>query len=186
MLSKIERKLEMGKIGRKCREFMVEQLVKRFEGNKDIVITNYTGLKVGEIEELKSALKKISAQYTIVKNSLVKRAFEQLDLKEITGLVEGAVAVGTGSENAVGISKILVDFKKKYSPFVIRGGFLDREVVSVEVISELAALPTREVLLTKFVCGLKSPINGFVGGLSGILRKFICVIDAIKVRGGEK
>lgn len=176
----------MERIGRQCRELMVKQLVKRFEGGKNIVITNYKGLKVGEIEELKNALKQISAQYVIVKNSLIKRAFEQLDLRELVGLVQGAVAVGAGSDDAVGISKILVDFKKKYSPFAICGGFLDKEVVSTDVISELAALPTREVLLTKFVSGLKSPINGFVGGLSGIIRKFVCVIDAIKVRGGEK
>lgn len=169
----------MERIGRKCRELMVEQMVRHLEGSKNIIITNYKGLKVKEIEELKNALKQASTHYAIVKNSLLKRALEHSDFKKAIKLIEGAIGIGTGCGDVVKISKILVNFKKKYSPFVICGGFLDREFVSAELITELAALPTREVLLAKFVSGLKSPINGFVSGLSGILRKLICVIDAI-------
>lgn len=164
---------------------MVEQLVKRLEGTKNIIITNYKGLKVREVEELRNTLRQISAHYAIVKKSLLKRAFEQLDLKEASKFLEEAVAVGTGCEDAIKISKVLVDFKKKHPPFIICGGFLDREFASADLISELAALPTQEVLLAKFINGLKSPINGFVNGLSGILRKLVCVIDAIKAKSDK-
>ena len=169
----------MERIGRKCRELMVEQLVKRLERTKNIIITNYKGLEVREIEELRNALRQISAHYTVVKNSLLKRAFERLDLKEAIKFLEEAVAVGFGGEDAIEISKIFANFKKKHPPFIICGGFLDREFASADLISELAALPTQEVLLAKFINGLKSPVSGFVNGLSGILRKLICVIDAI-------
>jgi large subunit ribosomal protein L10 len=170
----------MERIGRICRELMVEQLMKHLKENKNIIITNYKGLRVREIEELRNALKPISASYMVVKNSLLKRVFEQLGLKEAIKLIKGAVAVSFGGEDIVKISKILVNFKKKYSPFVIYGGFLNKELVCTEMIMELATLPTREVLLAKFISGLKSPINGFVSGLSCILRKLVGVINAIK------
>ncbi len=175
----------MEKIGKKCRELMVDELANRLKQSQNIILTNYKGLTVAEIEKLKNALGQISVNFTVVKNSVLKRVFERLNLEKATELMDGAVAIGFGGEGVVGISRVLINFKKNHSPLVIRGGFLDRDFVFGNVVSEIAMLPTREVLLAKFIGATEAPIRKFVGGLSAILRKLVCVVDAIKNKSNE-
>lgn len=175
----------MDKFGHKCRELMVAQTTERIKGSGNYVITGYDGLKVTEIEELKKSLKQIPANFLVIKNSIIKRVFKELKVKGTDALTQGPTAVGFTKKDALGISRVFVDFKKKHSSLVIRGGIFNNEHASAELITELAGLPSRDALLAKVAGGLKSPINGLAVSLSGILRKLVSVLDAIKAKNSK-
>ncbi len=166
---------------------MVKELTDRIKEAKSIFITNPTRLTVPEIEKLRRKLKESSCVYMMVKNSISKRALKEARLATLIEYIEGEVALALDKEEKpVEISKTLVDYAKDHEGFGIRGGFMDGEIISLDSIKELALLPSRNVLLTKLVYGMKSPVNQFVYILKGVLRDLVFVFDAISKSKEEK
>ena len=174
------------KFGIGTKKLMVEEMKEKLSSSPNLFITNYKGLSSLEIEKLRRELVKASSKYFVVKNSLVKRAFDQLDLKDLSQFIKGEVGISPSCD-AIGTSKALVGFSKAYSSFKINCAFIDGKIEGTDRIKELAALPPREVLLSLVFSYMKSPITGFVGVLKSLLRNLVYAINEIKdKKGGEK
>ncbi|MDD3905186.1 MAG: 50S ribosomal protein L10 [Candidatus Omnitrophica bacterium] len=169
------------KFGKMCKEKMLAELLLRFTNHPNFVITSFMGTSTGQLEQLRRGLKKSNGNYFVVKNSILKIIFSKLKLEEDIAKIEGGMGISLCGEDVVAACNMLVNFSKTNDKFKIKGAVIDGRRLSSEEIKTLAALPPRPVLIAKVVGGIKSPITGFVITMGGILRKFVCVVDAIKV-----
>lgn len=175
------------KYGLSTKKFMVEEIAEKLKENPNFVITEYKGLASSEIESLRKELHKTSSAYLVVKNSLVKKAFDQLKIKDLDEFIEGQTGLSLAND-IIGTSKTLVDFSKDHAALKIKCAFIDGKIETTDRVKHLAMLPPREVLLAMVFNGMKAPITGFVGVLGGLLRKFVYAINEIKNKkeGGDK
>ena len=167
-------------IGKECKDYMVKDLARQFSEDRNLVITGYWGLGAEDMNLLRGSLKKVSSHYLIVKNSIAKRALEESKLKNLAKYIEGGVGIAFGGKDPINTIKALVDFSKKHNELEIRTGYLDGEVLDKSKIKQIAALPSRQELLTRLVMTMNAPISGFVNVLAGTLRSFIYVIQSYK------
>lgn len=175
------------KYGISTKKFMVEEITEKLKENPNFVITGYKGLASSEVESLRKELNKTSSAYLVVKNSLIKKAFDQLKIKDLDKYVEGQIGLSF-ADDIISASKTLVDFSKEHSALEIKCAFIDGKIETTDRVKHLALLPPREVLIAMVLNGMKAPITGFVGVLGGLLRKFVYAINEIKKKkeGGDK
>jgi large subunit ribosomal protein L10 len=169
------------KLGKMVKTKMVEEIVFRFNRSSDFVITGYMGSSVSELERLRRSLKKISSSYFVVKNSILKVVFKELGLTQELEKIDGGMGIGLAGDDIASTCREIAAFAKDVQKFKIKGGYIEGKSFSEEKVRQLASLPPRKELLAQVVGGVKAPINGFVYILSGVLRKFVYVVDAIKV-----
>jgi large subunit ribosomal protein L10 len=167
------------KPGKFLKTRIIKEYEQRFKGAKTFFITDFTGLTNKEIEQLKNKLKTASTDYLVVKNSLCKSALKEMKIDNLSGMVEGSCAISYTDKDPVAVSKVLVDFSKTNEKFRLKGGYADGAVLSLDTIRELASMPSREVLLTRLVCAVNSPVTGFVSVCSGIVKKILYAINEI-------
>jgi len=169
------------KFARRTKEHMVGEVKTRLESNPNFVLTNYMGSSVSDLELLRRNLTKAAGSYFVVKNSVLRVAFEELKLKEVSDMIDAGMGVSLCGDDMVLTCKELVDFAKTHNKFKIKVAYIDGKVVTMEKITAIASLPSRDILLARVVGGIKSPIAGFVNVLAGVIRKFVYCVDAIKV-----
>jgi len=170
------------KFGKISKEGMVKEIVSKFKDHPNFIITSYMGSSVSDLEQLRKNLKKNSADYLVVKNSILKVVFEKMKLQDESSMIEGGMGIALSGDDIISTCKILVNFAKDHDKLKIKSAVADGEYLPVEKVKQLASLPTKEVLLAQVVGGIKWPITGFVHTLSGIIRKFVYAIDAIKAK----
>ena len=171
--------------GKLCKDRMISEIVSDLLARPNFFITNYMGSSVSDLEGVRKSLKPSKASFFVVKNSMMNVVLDQLKLEEAKKLVSGGVGISLSGDDVIAASKVLVNFAKTHEKFKIKGAVIDGKLIAVDVINQMASLPTKEVLLATIVRGMKAPITGFVGVLGGVLRKFVYVIDAVK-SGKEK
>lgn len=171
----------MPKVSIECKKLMVKEISERINNADTLIVTSYKGLNAQELNELRRDIRNISAEYLVVKDSLLKKALEEGPNNAISGFIEGEVGVAVGKkEDPAYISKLLVKFSKDHEVMKICGGIIKGTVLSKDDISSLASLPGREVLLGKLANVLNSPIQNLAGALHGILSKLVYALDAVK------
>ena len=171
---------EKKKLGKLCKERMTEEVMANFKDRPNFIITSYMGSSVADLEQLRKSLKKTSSDYLVVKNSILKLTFGKMKLEEECAKIEGGIGISFIGDDVVACCGIIALFAKSHDKFKVKGAVIDGKRMSVENINRLASLPPRNVLLAQAIGGIKSPISGFVSVLGGIVRKFVCVVDAIK------
>ncbi len=173
--------------GRWCRERIVTELSETFKNNSSLFVTEFSGLKVIDVDGLRAKLRKNSSKLVVVKNSLAVKAFKQVNLESLSDLTSGQTGLVLGGDDPSSISKILVDFGKSFSGFQIKGGLFNGEAVTINQIKELSKLPPHNVMLAKVCSGIKAPLYRLVTNL-GLLNRFILSlkrIEQIKKGGGQ-
>lgn len=150
----------------------VQEITERFKGSSAALLTEYRGLTVTEIAELRGALREADAEYKVLKNTLARIAAKEVGLDDLVGMLEGPTAVAFVRGDAVEAAKALDDAAKKFPVLVIKGGVLDGKVVSAEQASQLAKLESREVQLAKIVMMVNTPLQQTVNVFSALLRDF--------------
>ena len=171
----------MEKFGKLCKEKMMAEILLRFTNHPNFVITSFMGTSTGNLETLRRNLKKSQANYFVIKNSILKLIFNKMKLEEEASKVEGGMGISLCGEDVVATCSLLVNFAKTNDKFKIKGAVIYGKRMSADRVKELAGLPPKNVLLARAVGGIKAPITGFVNTLGGIVRKFVYVVDAIKV-----
>jgi len=169
------------KFARFCKEKVVDELVERFEEQPNFVLTSFMGSSTADMEMLRKGLKKNKARYVVVKNSSLKVILEKIKYADEAKLIDSGMGVALSGDDLVSTCKTLVTFAKDHDKFKIKGGVFNGKSISTDQVKSIAALPSREVLLARAVGGIKAPITGFVNVLGGVLRKFVYVVDAIKI-----
>jgi large subunit ribosomal protein L10 len=160
------------------KEAAVADLRKRIETSQGIFVTEYRGLKVRELADLRRSLRERSAQYKVVRNTLTKLALSGTPFEDLSELFVGPVALAFYTGDPVEVAKALVDFSKEHPALVIKGGTLDGRRLGAEDVERLARLEPREVLLAKAAGALKAPLYRAIQGPSGLLSKAAWVFKA--------
>ena len=158
-----------------------EQLVKEMTGKisetKAIVLVNYQGLKVKEIQELKKRLREQGIGFQIIKNTLFKIALKDAGIIIEESLLDQPVALVWANIDEAAPAKLVVTFGKEAEKLQIIGGFIDQKFVDINIINQLASLPGREELYAKLVRTLNAPMYRLVNVLQGNLRSLVYILD---------
>lgn len=149
------------------------------------ILTDYRGLSVAELTDLRKKLRGVDAEFRVVKNTLFKRAAEgQMPVDQMDTHLAGPTAIGFAKGDPVGAAKILVDFVREHKAISLKAGVMDGRILDVAQLEALSKTPPREVLLAQMLGSLNSPIAGFVGTLNGILSNFVFTLQAIADKQG--
>jgi large subunit ribosomal protein L10 len=158
---------------------IVEDLHERFSRAKIVIVTDYKGLDVQAVTELRRSLRDSEIEYQVVKNTLLVRAAEQTAVAVVKDHFKGPSAIALSFEDPVAPAKLLTEFAKKNEKLQIKAGVMDGRLLDLAAIKALSSLPPREVLLGQFLSVLVGVPTGLVRVLNGIPQKFMNVLQAI-------
>lgn len=147
---------------------------------KAAVLSDYCGLNVQEMSELRGMLRKADVELHVVKNTLARRAVESTHLKPLAEHVKGPIAVALTVDDAVGMAKVLTEYTKKEPKLDIRVGMIEGRILTAQQLTQVAGLPPREVLLAQMLGAMQNPLSGLAGVLQGVLRQLLYALVAIK------
>ena len=167
-------------ITRQKKETILQGLTGQFKKAQMVIFVNFHGLSTTATRKLRTLLRITGSQYKVAKKTLIKKAMEALNIVGDMPNLEGEIALIFGADNLPVIAKNLVKFIKEHKELTISGGILENKFIGPKIVSELATIPTREVLLARLVYIINSPIQGVVVTLNGPVRNFISVLSQIK------
>jgi large subunit ribosomal protein L10 len=159
-------------------------LIDKFEGAKSVIWTTYAGISVADQTKLRSQVVEAGGEFTVSKNNLIKLALQKklnTDLpQEVTDSLAGPTAILFCNQDAVAPLKTLVTFAKEKGLPELKLGYMDDVILSVQDVTNLSELPSRDELIARLVGQLKAPITGFYTVTSGTLKGLVLVLKAIK------
>jgi len=161
------------------KEPIVSKLRDRFSRANVIVLVNYKGVTVEEIQDIKRQLRAVKGEVTVVKNTLAILAITGSPLEKLHPYFRGPVFVVFSYGGDYSSVKALSSIAEKQKKLTIKGGIIDSELMDVAAIQRISLLPSKQVLLGQFIGGLKAPLYGLAGSLSGIVRKFALTLKAL-------
>jgi len=160
------------------KEQLVVELKQKIGGAQALYYTDFTGLNVKRMTELRRRLRKANVEYVVIKNTLALRAVNE------SGLVGERLKGPTGlvmAKDAVGAAKVLTDFAKENDQRpTVKGGMLDGTAINAAQVKRLAAMPSRDQMLAELGAGLQSPLSAMLGALSGPFMMFAGALEALK------
>jgi len=172
-------------MARKDKELFVSELMDRLKRNNNFILTDYKGLNVEEMSDLRERMRKIGCEFKVVKNTLARLAMKNLNLENLIEYLRGPTAIALEKMDIIATTKALVDFSRQHENLKIKAGFLEGHVVLPQEVESLAKLPSREVLVARLCEGLQVPIARFCGVLHGMVRNLIFVLDGIRKKKSE-
>jgi large subunit ribosomal protein L10 len=158
----------------------VAELTERFQNSTATVLTEYRGLTVKQLTELRRSMG--GAQYTVTKNTLAKRAAANAGLNGLDTLFTGPTALAFVSGDVVEAAKGLRDFAKAHPQLVIKGGIFEGKPLSAAEVTKLADLESREVLLAKLAGGMKANLAKAAALFQAPLSKAVRTVDALRAK----
>ncbi|HEX3157202.1 MAG TPA: 50S ribosomal protein L10 [Gemmatimonadaceae bacterium] len=165
---------------RSDKDQLVTELTDKLKSASALYYTDFTGLNVKRMTELRRRLRKAGVEYVVIKNTLALRAVNE------SGLVGARLRGPTGlvvSSDAVAAAKVLSDFARENDQKPeVKGGVLEGKAISTDQVKALANLPSREQMLADLGAGLQAPLASFVGALNGLLYMFAGALDALKTQ----
>jgi large subunit ribosomal protein L10 len=162
------------------KERVVAELAERLRSAETLMVADYRGLTMPEIEELRTRLLEAGARFTVVKNTLTKLAAEQAGTQDVLELIDGPTAIAflDAEGDPVAAAKVLNETARAHDVLVIRGGILEGTVVGDADIKRLASLPPADVLRAQLAGAVVGPLTMVVGLFAAPLRDLVGVIDA--------
>lgn len=157
----------------------VETLKGKLSAAKGIVLADYTGLTVGEADDLRRRCREADVEYRVVKNTLARIAVREAELAELEPHFDGPIAVALSRTDSIAPARVLAEFKKAVQKITFRAGYMEGRLCSAEEIREIATLPSREGLLAQVIGTVQAPMGQIVWTVEGILRNLISVIDQV-------
>jgi len=160
------------------KEQLVIELKEKLEGATALYYTDFTGLNVKRMTELRRRLRKANVEYVVIKNTLALRAVNE------SGLVGERLKGPTGlvvTKDPVAAAKVITDFAKENDKKpTVKGGLFEGKSIDTAQVTKLASMPSREQMLAELGAGLQSPMAAFVGALSGVLYMFAGALEGLR------
>ena len=158
---------------------LVQDIKEKIQNAKSVVLVKFSGLTVAEDTELRREFRKNNVEYKVLKNTLIKRAFNDLGVTDFDDDLNGPTSVAFGADETAA-SKVIVEAAKKYQDKVsVKSAYVDGGKVDVKGVQELAAMPSKEELIAKMLGSMQAPIANFVGVLSAMPRGLVVALNAI-------
>lgn len=167
-------------LSRKDKEQVTKDIAAEMQKSELIIVTDYRGLDVQAINNLRGRLKEAECLYRVTKNTMNRLACREAGFEALEELFEGPTAIAYSSADPVIVAKILLDYRKEKEALEIKGGLLSGQFLSAEQLNELGLIPPKEVLLAMVVGGFQSPIAGFANVLRGTLSSLVYAVDAVR------
>jgi len=165
---------------REEKEKLVTELSEKLNSAQSLYYTDFTGLNVKRMTELRRRLKKAGVEYVVIKNTLALRAVNE------SGLVADTLKGPTGlvvAKDPVSAAKVLTDFAKENEDRpAVKGGLLSGKKIDNAQLKRLASLPSREQMLADLGAGMQSPMAAFVGAINGLFYMFAGALEALKTQ----
>ena len=162
------------------KEQLVTELTDKIKGAKALYYTDFTGLNVKRMTELRRRFRKAGVEYVVIKNTLALRAINE------SGLTGTRLRGPTGvvvSKDPVAAAKLLTDFARENDQKpAVKGGLLDGAAIDEAQVKKLASMPSREQMLAELGAGLMSPMAAFVGALNGLMYMMVGALEALKAQ----
>ena len=154
------------------KQAIVEALVERIKNASAGVLVDYKGITVAEDTALRTELRKDEVNYTVVKNTLTRKALDKLGMNELDAVLNGTTSLATAENDPIAPFRILNDYSKKLGDrFNIKAAFMDGKVLSASEIAEMAELPSKDALYAKVLGTMIAPITGLAVCLGQILEQ---------------
>lgn len=162
------------------KEQVVAELVERLRTAPALIVADYRGLTMPQLEGVRSELVKHGARFMVVKNTLGRLAAEAAGLEGLSELLQGptAIAFVSAEEHTVEVAKVLSEAARKTRILAVRGGLFEGRQLAPDQVRELATLPPADVLRGQVVGALVGPLNAIVGLFAAPLRDLVAVVDA--------
>ena len=161
------------------KERVVAELAERLQASETLLVADYRGLDMVEIDAVRTELIKHGARFTVVKNTLTKRAAEQAGVPELNEFLDGPTAIAfVGDGDMVAVAKALNDSAKQTKILALKGGILAGKPISAEDVRELAALPPMEQLRGQVLGAIVAPLNAIAGLVNAPLQNLLGLVDA--------
>jgi len=158
----------------------VAELKEQIESANALLLTEYRGLTVEEITELRRSLRDVDASLAVIKNTLMQRAANDAGIAELDDLLVGPSAIAFVNGDVVAVAKKLKDASKQFPALVIKGGYMDGAPLDAAGASSLADLESREVMLSKIAGMLKSEMSRAAATFIATQSKFLSLLEAYK------
>ncbi len=150
---------------------IVAELTERLKGAQAGVLADYRGLTVAQDTELRAKLREAGVNYTIIKNTLIRFAANEVGMEGLDSVLHGPTALATCDNDVVAPAKVLVEFAKANEALEIKAGFVDGKVIDANEVKVYASIPSKDVLIAKMLGSLQAPIGNLVRTLDAIAKK---------------
>lgn len=163
------------------KQHLVDEISGRLESAQGVYLTDFTGLNVKSMTELRSRLRNAGIDYIVVKNTLAQRAMSGLDLPDVSEFFTGPTGMVIGREDAVTAAKILEEFAREHDNRpTVKVGIVERRSVSASEVGRIAKLPPREQLLAELAGAMQAPMAQLVFMMQGLLGEFVGLLEALR------
>jgi large subunit ribosomal protein L10 len=151
----------------------VSEIKRKFDGAQSVVVVDYMGITVEQVTELRARFREVGVEYRVLKNTLVRRALAESKIEGLDGVLHGPSAFAFGMRDAISPAKVVYDFvnNSKTKVLAIKGGLMGSDVLSADMVEQLAKTPSRNELLARLLGSLQSGIGGLVRVLDAIAAK---------------
>ena len=160
---------------------IVAELTARLQAAQTVYVTDFTGLNVKQVSDLRRRLRKAGVEYVVVKNTLARRALSAATVTGLDDHFKGCTALALGQDPSTA-AKVLSDFHREFQKPQMKGGVVDGRAVTPAQIKRLASLPPREVLLAELGAAMQAPMAGFLGVLQSLTSNFAGALEALKTQ----
>lgn len=162
-----------------AKKVVVEEIAEKIKASKSVVLVDYNKLTVAEVSALRAKCKQANCEYKVYKNTLVRKAFNDLGFNQFDADLNGPTAV-TFSQDETGAAKLMVEAAKTYDKkIVLKSAFVDNSYVGEQGVKELASMPSKEELVAKMLGSLQSPITNLAGILGNLVSGVVRVLNNI-------
>lgn len=159
---------------------IVKEFSEVFKASPSVMLVEYKGLTVSELEGLRTSLKDTDTKLKVVKNTLLKIAAKDTEIEQLGDLLKGPTAIAVCESDPTAAAKVFVKTAKDLPALVIKGGVVEGNVVSVEEITALSKLPSRQEMMAQLLGALSSPMSNLLGSLTQMQTKLLYVLEAVK------
>jgi large subunit ribosomal protein L10 len=164
---------------RRDKEQVVADLAERLRASGTLILADYRGLSVSELDDVRTKILEHGSRFTVVKNTLTKRAAEEAGLESLTALLDGPTAIAfVGDGDMVAVAKTLNDTARRTRILEIKGGILQGAPMEAAQVVELASLPPTDVLQGQILGAIVGPLTSIVGLVAAPLQDFVGLLDA--------
>ncbi|MBQ3065299.1 MAG: 50S ribosomal protein L10 [Clostridia bacterium] len=150
---------------------VVAELTEKLQNAVSGVIVTYSGITVENDTKMRAELRKAGVEYSVIKNTMTKRACENVGYGELANVLEGMTAIAISNDDAVAPAKILKSYADKIDSFELKAGFVEGKILDKAGVLELAEIPSKEILIGKLLGSIQSPLYGLAYALQAIIDK---------------
>ena len=162
-----------------AKKVLVEEITEKIKASKSVVLVDYNKLTVAEVSELRNKCKKAGCEYKVYKNTLVRKALNELGFNQFDNDLNGPTAVTFGSDETAA-AKVMVAAAKDYDgKITLKSAFVDNSYYDKNGIKALASMPAREELVAKMLGSINAPATNIVGVMNNVISSLVRVLDGI-------